>query len=254
LTEIHATWVRIDWIPNRMDSFVESMKVINVKILAILNHNTMFQKSFTLDQWRSTIVDIMNTNASKDVDAWEIWNEPNNSDFYLGYMDGNPQHYTDMLKIAHEVIETSSPDTVIVSAGLSPDTPSWENPDWEAWLKDFNSTSAESFFDYQGVHLYDDLATNSYVLEQTKAIMNKDIWVTEIGQPSAPSPYSTENQSVYLRSNLQMLKSLIIPIFWYQLQDETNDLTDREANFGLFDAQNNPKPASNTFIEFTSQP
>ena len=102
LNQINATLVRIDWIPEEMDSFVNAMKDNNISILAILDHNTMNNEPFTRLQWQETVQEIMSTEAAKKVDAWEIWNEPNAEQFFLGYINGTPQNYFDMLKDAHQ--------------------------------------------------------------------------------------------------------------------------------------------------------
>jgi len=257
LEQINSTWIRIDWIPNQMDNVVNAMKANEIKILAILDHNTMNfadppNLNFSLAQWTATVQNIMATDAAKKVDAWEIWNEPNVEKFQFGYMNGNPQNYADMLKSASLIIKSVSNATVI-AAGLSPGYPE-SDPNWKKWLIDFNAASPQSFFDFQGVHLYDSVTTNSYIISQTKDIMGKDIWITEIGQPSAPSPYSSQNQSSYLFSNLQILSDIKNPVFWYQLKDETAGFPEKENHFGLFDAQNNPKDVSIAFSEITFKP
>jgi len=167
-------------------------------------------------------------------------------------MNGSPQNYAEMLKSASLAIKSVSNATVL-AAGLSPDYPN-SNPNWEKWLIDFNGTSPQSFFDFQGVHLYDDITTNNYILSQTKELMKKDIWITEIGQPSAPSPHSNQDQSSYLSSNFEMLSEFPNPVFWYQLKDETAGFPEKENHFGLFDSQNNPKDASIAFSKITFKP
>jgi len=257
LEQINSTWVRIDWIPNQMDYVVNDMKANGIKILAILDHNTMNfadppNLDFSLAQWTATVQGIMATDAAKKVDAWEIWNEPNVDKFQFGYMNGSPQNYADMLESASLAIKSVSNATVL-AAGLSPDYPN-SNPNWEKWLIDFNGNSPQSFFDFQGIHLYDDITTNNYVISQTKELMKKDIWITEIGQPSAPSPHSNQDQSSYLSSNFQMLSEFPNPVFWYQLKDETAGFPEKENHFGLFDSQNNPKEASIAFSTITFKP
>ncbi len=103
LNQLNSKWVRIDWIPNQMDNFVNVMKANGIKILAILDHNTMNNTvppnlNFTLPQWTEVVQSIMATDAAKKVDAWEIWNEPNAGQFQFGYMNGSSQNYTNMLK------------------------------------------------------------------------------------------------------------------------------------------------------------
>ena len=89
---------------------------------------------------------------------------------------------------------------------------------------------------------------------ETKEIINKDIWITEVGRPSGPSfeNYSQQDQASFLETNFNMLKKLRIPIFWYQLIDETYAFPPKETHFGLFDSQNNPKLAVEAFIKFST--
>ncbi len=244
-----------------MDSFGEEMKANNVKILAILDHNTMkfsglFGENFTLNEWDLTIQNITSSDSAKKVDAWEIWNEPNAGTFWLGYMDGSPQHYFDMLKDAYPVIKAASPNALVISAGLSPNWVSLTGGNWETWLTDFNAAHPQPYFDYQGVHLYAYAETNSRIINQTKQILNvPDVWVTEVGQPSSPSQldYSPENQATFLTANFQMLNHTTSqPVFWYQLKDEADNPNDMESNFGLYDVQNIAKPAAGAFASFTS--
>ena len=252
LKQINATWVRIDWMPEheKMNEFVQILKDNNISILVILDHNTMRNPDFTRLQWQETVQEIMSTEAAKKVDAWEIWNEPNADQFKMGYMNGNPQNYFEMLKDAHQIIEETSPNATILAAGLSP------NEIWNDWLTDFANLSPQNYFDVQGVHIYDDVETNLNVLSETKEIIGKDIWVTEVGKPSGPSfeDFSPQDQASFLESNFKMLNEMKIPVFWYQLKDETYAFPPKETHFGLFDAQNNPKPASEAFSNFTSRP
>jgi len=59
-----------------MDNVVNAMKANGIKILAILDHNTMNfadppNLNFSLAQWTATVQNIMATDAAKKVDAWE---------------------------------------------------------------------------------------------------------------------------------------------------------------------------------------
>jgi hypothetical protein len=258
LEQLNSSWVRIDWIPNKMDYIIPALKENRIKILAILDHNTMNfaeppNPNFTLSEWATTLNEIMSTDVSKQVDAWEIWNEPNVQQFYSGYMNGTPQNYFEMLKVAHEIIYSNSPDSLVIAAGLSPD----EKLNWSEWLAVFSSLSPQPYFDYQGVHLYNDAKANLNIIKQAKQIMKvDDVWITEIGKPSAPvdEGFSAENQATYLISNFQMLNCNVrCPVFWYQLKDETGASLEKENHFGLFDFLNNPKTSFDAFIEFTYQ-
>jgi len=254
MNQINATWVRIDWMPEheKMNEFVQTMKDNNISILAILDHNTMRKRDFTRLQWQETVQKIMSTEEAKKVDAWEIWNEPNADQFFMGYMNGAPQNYFNLLKDAYQIIKTTSTNATIIAAGLSPSNE--VSYFWKDWLKEFANLSPQEFFDFQGVHIYDDNETNLNVISETKQIINKDIWITEVGRPSGPSfeNYSQRGQASFLESNFNMLKESKIPIFWYQLIDETYAFPPRETHFGLFDSQNNPKLAVEAFMKFSS--
>lgn len=254
MNQINATWVRIDWMPEHenMSEFVQTIKDNDLSILAILDHNTMRNRDFTRLQWQETVQKIMSTEEAKKVDAWEIWNEPNAEQFFLGYMNGTPHNYFNLLKDAYQIIKTTSTNATILSAGLSPSNE--VSYFWKDWLKDFANLLPQEFFDFQSVHIYDDNETNLNIISETKEVINKDIWITEIGRPSGPrfENYSEQDQASFLESNFNTLKELKNPIFWYQLIDETYTFPPRETHFGLFDSQNNPKLAVEAFMKFTS--
>ena len=146
LKKINSTWVRIDWMPKheKMEDFVITMKNNNISILAILDHNTISIQDFTRLQWQETVQEIMSTEAAKKVDAWEIWNEPNAEQFFLGYMNGTLKNYVEMLKDANQIIKTASPNATILAAGLSPSNEI--SYFWKDWLKEFANLSPQEFF------------------------------------------------------------------------------------------------------------
>ena len=76
-------------------------------MLAIIDHNTLNQQDFTLQDWQGNVSAIVASNEAKLVSAWEIWNEPNNPSFNFGYMDGSAEHYFDMLKVAYTTIKAT---------------------------------------------------------------------------------------------------------------------------------------------------
>ena len=138
------------WIMGEMRSFMERMAADGIAVLAIIDHNTLNQQNFTLQDWQGNVSAIVASDEAKWVGAWEIWKEPNNPSFYLGNMDGSPEHYFDMLKVAYTTIKATLNSTV-VGAGLSP------NGNWETWLNDLHDLGSKNYSDVQGIHLYYDL-------------------------------------------------------------------------------------------------
>jgi hypothetical protein len=108
MLDLRVRWVRIDWIVGEIDLFIERMEADGIAVLAIIDHNTLNQQDLTLQDWQGNASAIVVSNEAKLVSAWEIWNEPNNPQFYFGYVDGIAEHYFDMLKVAYTTIKTTS--------------------------------------------------------------------------------------------------------------------------------------------------
>ena len=140
------------------------------------------------------------------VDAWELWNEQDGHEFWLG--GPNPALYTAMLKAAYPAIKAVQPNDIVVTGGTI-----GNNMDF---LEQLYENGAQGSFDAFGVHT--DTACNSndpdfiYRDEQGRvgrytftgyrevhAVMSrngdgaKPIWMTELGwntQSTAPSSCS----------------------------------------------------------------
>jgi hypothetical protein len=48
MLDLGVRWVRIDWIIGEMGPFMERMAADKIEVLAIIDHNTMNQQNFTL--------------------------------------------------------------------------------------------------------------------------------------------------------------------------------------------------------------
>jgi hypothetical protein len=198
IEDLGVMWVRIDWIIGEMGPFMERMAADRIQVLAIIDHNTLNQQNFTLQDWQGNVSAIVASDETKLVSAWEIWNEPNNPSFYLGYMDGTPEHYFDMLKVAYTTIKSTS-NAPVVSAGLSP------NDDWLTWLNDLQDLGSKNYSDIQGIHLYYDLASTNLEKVNSVKVYGQPVWITEIGRPSSTGNYSPEDQAKYVSDNLDFL-------------------------------------------------
>ncbi len=240
MLDLGVRWVRIDWIMGEMGSFMERMAANRIEVLAIIDHNTLNQQNFTLQDWQGNVSAIVASDEAKLVSAWEVWNEPNNPSFYLGYMDGTPQHYFDMLKVAYTTIKSSS-DSSVVSAGLAP------NDDWKTWLNHLQDLGSKNYSNIQGLHLYYDLAsTNLEMLNSVKA-NGQPVWITEIGRPSSTENYSPKEQATYLADNLDHLAPNVEKVFWYELKDNVGLTPPKENFFGLITTEYTKKPSYDTF-------
>jgi len=229
LSNMGKIWIRSDWkLTNFMYSWKDQMKQMGIKVLGIINYVTLNWKDFNLTDWEQTVRSVV-ANAP-DVPAWEIWNEPNAPNFKLGYMDGTPEHYFDMLKIAYNIIKNET-DALVVAPATGPTSV----PNWHNWIQSLFALGALDYLDVVSIHLYyDTVDDNQDHLTQVKALVgDKPIWVTEIGKPSAITR-TEEFQNTYLQTNFDPQTGLNADkLFWYELVDNAGLSGSTEGYFGL---------------------
>jgi hypothetical protein len=193
------------------------------------------------------------------VKAYEIWNEENNQAFW--YPAPNPSLYTAMLKDAYAAIKAVEPNSIVISGGLAPETDDSQG-DIAAveYLQDMYADGAQGSFDALGDHTYcwpnlpDTFATWSAFsqMDQTTPSMrsvmeangdgNKQIWITEMGAPSAGSGgVGTAAQAEAVTQAVAAAKSSpwIGAMFFYTYEDSASD----PDYYGLLNADGSAKPA-----------
>jgi polysaccharide biosynthesis protein PslG len=201
------------------------------------------------------------------VQAYEIWNEPNNSDFWKPAPD--VAAYTTMLRTAYAAIKGVDPQATVITGGSSPeggaDAPA-------SWLSGIYANGGGGSFDAVGHHPYTGMpygpSTNApwNPFQQTVDIHNvmvnhgdggKLIWGTEAGAWTGTSQnaVSESTQAQYVSQYLQGWSnwaSFTGPFFYYGLRDQGTDLGNREDNFGLEHADGSPKPGLSTLTSDVS--
>jgi hypothetical protein len=241
LSSLGKIWIRSDWkLSSFMISWKNDMKNMGIKILGVINYATLNLKNFNLTDWEKLVRDVVR--SSPDVPAWEIWNEPNVKKSQLGYMDGTPELYFEMLKIAYNIIKNETNALVvgpaISSSGLQTD-----------WLQRLVALGALNYLDVVSIHLYyDTVSTNQKYLTQVRSIVgDKPIWVTEIGKPSAITR-TEEFQDNYLKTNFDPETGLDADkLFWYELVDNPSLSNSTEGYFGLVRSDYTFKPSYYSF-------
>jgi hypothetical protein len=237
LRDLKVSWVRTDWIitpDNSMRNYAQKLQDNNINLLAIIDTNTFDNQNFTLKQWNNTVTEIVNSDGFNNTDAVEIWNEPNGNATIL------PSTYYEMLKSAYSIIKNYT-TAEVVFAGVSPNI---EN--WQKYLNDvFTDENVENYYDYMGIHLYDDPQTNLNTLNFIKGLTSKPIWLTETGYPSINN--ETE-QATYLQTTYETLPSQVNKIFIYEMYDGQGAQPPKENYFGLL-AIDGAKKEAYTFIK-----
>ena len=178
------------------------------------------------------------------VSNWEIWNEPNSSD-YFGSTGDAATRYTDLLRAAYVAIKKLQPAATVLSAGMSR---TGEIPPAK-FLEQMYALGAKGFFDAAAMHPYvspGGLAADSYggwsaVADMHNVMVSqgegsKKIWMTELGAPTMPPPLgvSQEEQAEQITEVLAAAAALEYsgPAFIFTIRDAENMAADPEANYG----------------------
>ena len=189
--------------------------------------------------------------GSKGADYFEIWNEPNNSQFWSP--SPNAAAYTADLEAAYAKIKSADPSSVVISAGLAPGSSTVIDP--VTFLADMYAAGAQGNFDAVGDHPYtfpadpnNDSQGAWFEMDQTRPSLRslmiahgdgaKKIWITEFGAPTGN--VTDAQQTTELTQAITAAKdtSWIGAFYIYTWSDQ-----DGGEGFGLLDSNGNPKPA-----------
>ena len=192
-------------------------------------------------------------------DAWEVWNEANHDIFWGGRPDRD--RYAAYLRAAYPVLKEVTPAAPVLSGASVPHETRTDEYNAAAWMRYFYDTGTNRYFDAVALHPYmwhESFRTGAhdpiggYLTvpgEQIRQIMvdhgeaGKQIWITEIGYPTAGFASYTEQQAAdYLAAQLQDLRArpYVGPVFVYSLEDQP--VADREGHFGLRRSDGGDKP------------
>lgn len=168
------------------------------------------------------------------VDAWEVWNEPNDTNFMRG---ADPKVYAKVLTYAYSGFKSGSAATPVVFGG-----PSYVD---DEWVRTALAAGARGKYDVMSVHPYQGVADEAPDLPDngTKWRMNhlpalisamaaygdgaKPIWFTEFGWRVAQTSTTAANwergvtatqQADYLNRTIQLVRSKypqVARIYWY---------------------------------------
>ncbi len=239
LTELGVRWVRTDWEitpDNSMSVYSQNLQDNNINLLAIIDINTFNQTTPTLEEWKRNLTEIVTSEGFNNIDAVEIWNEPN-AGAYIP-----PETYYEMLKSGYVIIKNYT-EIPVVFAGVSPNITGWQ--DYLNTVFAYGDT--EDYFDYMGIHFYDDMETNLDRLQFVEGLTSKPVWLTETGKPSMDN--DEKGQAEYLSLVCYTFYPLVSKIFIYELKDNPNLLNDPEGHFGLLTVDGIQKEAYWVFYD-----
>ncbi|BBM43626.1 hypothetical protein JCM16777_1889 [Leptotrichia wadei] len=201
--------------------------------------------------------------APKGVIDYEFWNEPGNPEFWHDTIQNprpNPEHYTDLLKIAYTAAHDAHNDVNVMAGGMtvgaSNSTTGYVGP--MEFLERMYRAGAKGYFDGLSHHPYgiyartfrdngwanmigDVVAPGGgektlYQIMSEHGDGNKKIWITEVGIDAAyPGVEETKQANVISKILDQYQKSNIYgPLIFYQAKDRkpyiTSGILDRDSN------------------------
>lgn len=274
-----ATWVRFDfdwsavqangrnaWDWSSVDRGVDAAKARGLNVLAVADYTpTWARPAGTNDKTPPTnpadYATFVRAAAARygplGVRNWEIWNEPNNPQFWGPTPD--VAAYTTLLRQSYAAIKAVDPGATVMTGGTSPaggaDAPL-------AWLQGIYANGGRSSFDAVAHHPYtgqpygpstiapwnafqQTLDLHNFMVSQGDA--NKRIWGTEAGAFTGTSTNSIDEatQAQFVTQYLQdwnAWSSFTGPLFYYSVRDLGTDPTNREDNFGLVHNDGTAKP------------
>jgi polysaccharide biosynthesis protein PslG len=206
------------------------------------------------------------------VAGWELWNEPNSSDYFKTSGDAATA-YANLVKAAYPAAKAADPDTTIVAGALSQSDYRFTQQLYDQGIK--------GSFDAYSVHPYSDDVSPldprsstdprySFVrgVEKIHDTMlangdSRPVWLTESGWSTSivrnssawRNGVSEDDQARFMRQQAQQVQqwSWVKVNIWYELNDVGTDRADVFSNCGLRRVDGTAKPAWATFREVAAQ-
>ena len=223
---------------------------------------------------------VANRYKDRGLHDWEVWNEPNNPQFWQPSAD--PAGYARLLQATAKSLRAADKDVYIITAGLSPQETNGKSYSPIDFLAGVYKAGAKGSFDAVADHPYTfPLSPKSGVFQAWNQMADpqnslrhvmlangdqaKKIWITEYGAPTGgPGPLSTianpnldqhpykvdeALQAKLLSDALDLYKSYnwVGPFMYYSYQDAGTTQDTNENFFGLVRADGSQKPAYQVF-------
>lgn len=216
--------------------------------------------------------------APQGLHTYEIWNEPNITDFWLP--SANPALYTQMLKLSYNAIRATDPSATVLTGGTAACGTGNGNLSPADFVQGLYTNGAKGYFTAVADHPYSrpflpffgwywnafqQIASTS---PSVRSVMvangdaSKKIWLTEYGMPTGgPGGLATTGMSMSEQNDDHDTEALqaeaatqtvqyytdnsswIGGLFWYSYQDVGTDQSDPENFYGLIRADGSKKPA-----------
>jgi beta-xylosidase len=148
------------------------------------------------------------------VEAFMIWNEPNNLSHWNFHLDPEWRQFAEMVKMASAAIRSVNPAVPIVLGGVSS-----ADADFLRRMKSFGVMQAVDAVAVHGFPLdWNHWSVNEWPdrIAEAEDVSGKPVWVSEVG---ASSFGAEEVQLFGLERMMELLRGRVDRIHWYSLYD-----------------------------------
>ncbi len=211
-----------------------------------------------------TLAQAQGWSGDKGVSEWEIWNEEDLNQFFIG----TPADYARLLKVAYVAVKQADPNATIAFGGLAHfEKPDWLNDVLNVIAADPMSATYHGFMDAVASHNYTwAWRTFGYLYEDrvrldAHGFNTVKLWLTETGVPVCDDPPYLFCPSLY-RSTMSEQADYLIQsvawsmwmsaekVIWFQLYDDgAND-----CKYDAFGLVRNPPAGPCTARDGTPRP
>jgi hypothetical protein len=294
MAQMGVKWVRVDvpwaWTESEQgtldwgypDKIVDEAKAHGMNVLAVFSSTPgwalaagsgdPYSRPADLASYANFAKVAVQRYASRGVDSWEVWNEPNIAQFWPPTPDAD--EYGRLFRAVADAIRSVDPKATILLAGLSP---KYDSPDSEISPIDF----LEQLYANGSAQLADAVAAHPYTfpalpmakqqrmvggfkdLPLLRNVMTKHgdggkkIWITEFGAPTGNSPNAV-SEGGQARTLVEARRQAarwdwVGPLIYYELVDGGTDPNDDQYNFGVLREDLSPKLAAIALIKSASR-
>lgn len=235
-----STWGALEpspgeWDFSRLDQRVDQARARGAPVLLVLSHPPAWAASRPdlqgfngspspprdIEEWRRYVTTVATRYAGR-IEAYEVWNEPNLAQFFVG----TPQQLGELTRVASEAINAVDSRALVVSAGFSARTGGAE-----PYFRAFVASGIASAIDVVGIHIYPyagngpesmvGLAQRFRAIANAAGLSSKPMWNTEIGYGRTPDQVisPTDSASLILRTYLVLPAAGLVRNYWYMWDD-----------------------------------
>ncbi len=271
-TDAHWSWIEPtqgapDW--SELDALVSAADARGLDVLLVVGRMPGWARPSgttelygpTTDAERASFADFagrLATRYAAQVDAWEVWNEPNLDQFW--YPAPDPADYAALLRAVYPEIKSADPATPVLIGGTG--GAGTGDIDSVTWYREVYANGVKASFDVANVHPYQDWraaasgrpdtgemarvpAVRQVMTENGDA--GKPMWGTEFGAPTSGLTATTEDGQRVVYTDGRDLwfsrESGVLFAYFGRDRQDYGASTSRSPYWGLLRSDGTRKPA-----------